>query len=84
MNKLFHFIYVFNKMGKNGEKELIMTTAVKSLDNTLNISKENKKTVDKTAKSNYICFYDLNNFCLISFNNKFEYFIIKKTKKNVN
>lgn len=50
MNKLFHFIYFFNKMGKIGEKELTTTTTDKSLDNTSNISKENKKLWIKQPK----------------------------------
>lgn len=67
------------------EKELTTTTTDKSFDNTSNISKENKKTVDKTAKSNYIIFVFMAwiIFILLFSTITLSILLYKKTKKNV-
>lgn len=50
MNKLFHFIYFFNKMDKIGEKELTTTTTDKALIMHQIFQKKTKKLWIKQPK----------------------------------
>ncbi|MEI3507769.1 MAG: hypothetical protein V8R01_01320 [Bacilli bacterium] len=72
-------------MGKIGEKELTTTTTDKVLI-MHQIFQENKKTVDKTAKSNYIIFAFMAwiIFVLLASTITLSILLYKKTKKSVN
>lgn len=71
-------------MGKIGEKELTTTTTDKALIMHQTFQ-ENKKTVDKTAKSNYIIFVFMAwiIFILLFSTITLSILLYKKTKKNV-
>ena len=72
-------------MGKIGEKELTTATTDKVLI-MHQIFQENKKTVDKTVKSNYIIFAFMAwiIFILLASTKTLSILLYKKTKKSVN